>query len=369
MKFTIMARELADAVGWVSHALPKRPTVPVLAGILFEAGDDGVTLSAFDYDTSRRIAVELDAPIEPGRALLPGRVLVELVKALPKGDLVDVAVDFGEKEAAIRCGKAEFGLPLMPVDDYPNLPKMPDAVGKVDSKVLADAVARVAVAAGRDDSIPMITCVRVEIGDGVVDLAATDRYRLAWHSGLSWSPTLEQADSLGASIPAKTLADIVRGFPAGPVEVCISKQLAGFACDGRSTTVRLLDDEFIKYKARMTVDTKVTAEVDAAELVKVVKRVALMAERHTPVRLSFTQDGVLVEAGNADAGRAAELVDCKLDGDDIQIAFQPVYLLDGIQAVGGTAKLEMESSTKPAMITGTGDAGLRYLVVPIRLSA
>lgn len=367
MKFTIMARELADAVGWVSHALSRRPVVPVLGGILFEAGDDGVTLAAFDYDTSRRIAVELDAPIDGGRALLPGRVLVELVKALPKGDLVDVVAD--KTEAVIRCGRSKFALPLLPVDDFPNLPKMPDAVGKVDSKVLADAVARVAVAAGRDDSIPMITCVRVEIGDGVVDLAATDRYRLAWHSGLSWSPTLEQADSLGASIPAKTLVDIVRGFPAGPVEVCVSKQLAGFACDGRSATVRLLDDEFIKFKARMTVDTKVTAEVDAAELVKVVKRVALMAERHTPVRLSFTQDGVLVEAGNADVGRAAELVDCKLDGDDIQIAFQPVYLLDGIQAVGGTAKLEMESSTKPAMITGTGDAGLRYLVVPIRLSA
>lgn len=366
MKFTIMAGELADAVGWVSHALPKRTPTPVLAGVLLEAGDDGVTFSAFDYETSRCLSVELDAPIDPGRALLPGRLLGDVAKALPKNELVDVAVE--DREVVIRCGPSKYGLPLMPVDDYPSLPKTPAEVGTVDSKALADAVAHVVASAGRDNTLPMLTCVRVDIGDGCIDLATTDRYRIAWRTNLAWEPALD-AGSHGLMIPARTLHDIARSLPTGPVQIGISNGLAAFTADGRTTTIRLLDDQFIDYKARMKVDAKVTAEVDADALVKVVKRVALMAERHTPVRLSFTQDGVLVEAGGVDVGRAAEQVDCTLNGDDIMVAFMPQYLLDGIQSAGGTAKLEMETSTKPVMITGSGDVGLRYLVVPIRLSA
>ncbi|MBF8187356.1 DNA polymerase III subunit beta [Nonomuraea sp. K274] len=370
MKFTIMAGELADAVGWASHALPKRAPVPVLGGILIEAGDDGVELSAYDYDTSRRIAVELDAPAVAGRVLLPGRTLCEVVKAFPKNGLVDVAVD--DREAVLRCGRSEYGLPLMPVDDFPTLPKVPELVGAVDSKALADAVAHVVASAGKDNTLPMLTCVRVDVGDGCIDLAATDRYRIAWRTNLPWEPALD-AGGHGLMIPARALHDIARSLPDGQVQVGIGGGLAAFTSEGRTTTIGLLDDQFIDYKARMKVDAKVdakvTAEVDADVLVKVVKRVALVAERHASVRLSFTQGGVLVEAGGADAGRAAEHVDCTLDGDDIRVGFTPQYLLDGLQAVGGVAKLEMETSTKPVMITGSGDAGLRYLVVPIRLSA
>lgn len=369
MKFTIMARELADAVGWVSHALPKRPMVPVLAGILLEAGDDGVTLAAFDYDTSRRIAVELDAPIEPGKALLPGRVLVELVKALPKGELVDVAAD--DTEVTIRCGKAEFALPLIPVDDFPNLPKPPVTVGSIHSKMLVHAVAQVAIAAGKDDSLPMLTGVRIEAGDGLIHLATTDRYRLTWRT-VAWTPALDGPEEVKALIPARVLADIVRGFPDGDVQVALDDGLACFSGDGRTTTVRLLDDQFIKFRdifAKAVEETRFTAEVDSGDLAKAVKRVALLAERSSPARLSFGQGKVLVEAGGGDTGRASEPVDCKLDGDDVQVAFDPGKLLDALNAFGGgPVRIRMVGPGKAALFARPDDSTYRHLVMSIRLS-
>ncbi|MFE3449652.1 DNA polymerase III subunit beta [Nonomuraea sp. NPDC059194] len=366
MKLTIMAGELADAVGWVSHALPKRPSAPVLGGILAEVDDDGVTFCAFDYDTSRRITVELDSPLTPGRALLPGRVLAELVKALPKGELVDVAVD--EKEAVVQCGRAEFALPLMPVDDYPNLPKQPAAVGTVHSKMLGYAVAQAAVAASTDDSLPLLTGVRLEVGDGLIDLAATDRYRLTWRT-LAWSPVLDGPADVKALIPARILQDIARSLPEGDVAVGLGDGLASFSCKGRSTTVRLLDPEFPDFRAMFAkVEAATTATVDGGELVKVVKRVALMAPRSTPVRLSFGQGRVLVEAGGEE-GRAAEAVDCKVDGADVTIPFNAAYLVDALNAfTGGPVQVRVSTPGRPCLLKRADDDTYQHIVMSIRAS-
>ncbi|MGW4469693.1 DNA polymerase III subunit beta [Nonomuraea sp. NPDC004354] len=368
MKFTLLAGELADAVGWVSPALPKRPAAPVLGGILIEAGDvgewEGLALSAFDYDTSRQITIELDSTIDPGRALLPGRVLAELVKALPKGELVDVAVE--EKEAVIRCGRAEFALPLMDVDDYPNLPTRPAAVGTVHSKMLAHAVAQAAVAASTDTSLPQLTGVRLDVGDGLIDLAATDRYRLTWRT-LAWSPVLDGPHDVKALIPARVLQDIARSLPEGDVEVGLSDGLASFTCKGRSTTVRLLDPQFIDFRAMFAkMEPTSIATVDGGELVKVVKRVALMAPRSAPVRLSFGQGRVLVEAGGEE-GRAAEVVDCKLDGADVTIPFNAAYLVDALNAfTGGLVQVGVSQAGKPCLFKRADDDTYQHIVMSIR---
>ncbi|MEV0382859.1 DNA polymerase III subunit beta [Nonomuraea sp. NPDC050643] len=366
MQITINAKALADAVGWTAAALANRYVAPVLGGILIETSADMATLSAFDYDTSRRITIPADVTA-PDRALLPGRVLAEIAKALPKDEDLDITID--SKEAVIRCGRSEFALPLMPVEDFPTLPAAPDPVGSVDATELAAAVAHTATAVGRDPKLPMLTGICVDIGDGCIDMGATDRYRMTWRS-LAWEPTLDGTVPARTLIPADILTSALRGLPAGPVIVGLSSRLASLTSAGRTVTIGLLDPEFIDYKARIG-ETKSdrTAEVDAAELAQVVKRVALLAERMTPVRLSWTDKGVLVEAGSADVGRAAELVDCKLNGDGLSTAFNPAFLIDGLNAVGGTATFHMLASAKPVLLTGTGDPELRYLVVPIRLSA
>lgn len=367
MKITINAKTFADTIAWAAQALNSRHPAPILGGMLLETGDGTLTLSVFAYDTSRRITVPADVTA-PDRALLPGRVLTELAKNLPKTEDVDLTTD--DREAVIQCGKAEFRLPLLPVDDYPTLPETPPVAGTVDAGELAAAVTHTATAASSDTATPMLTGVCFDIGDGCIDLGATNRYRMAWRT-LSWEPVLDQDDvPARVLIPADMLTSTVRGFPGGPVQVHLSERLAAFTSSGRTVTIGLLDPEFIDCKARIEEASKDrTAEVDAAELAAVVKRVAVLAERLTPVRLSWTDKGVLVEAGSEDVGRAAELVDCKLDGEGLTTAFNPVFLLDGLNAVGGTATFHMLAPAKPVLITGTGDPELRYLVVPIRLSA
>lgn len=368
MKFAILAGELAAAVGWVSHALPKRAAVPVLNGILLEAGDDGIELSAFDYDTSRQAAVELDAPIDPGKVLVPGRVLAEVVKTFPKGELVDVAAD--DREIVLRCGKGVYGILLMPVDDFPSLPKTPAAAGSVESKTFAQAVAQAASAASGDDTMPMLTGVRWEVGeDGLIHLAATDRYRMTWRT-LSWTPAIDgDPAAMTALIPGKVLADVARGLPDGDVQVGFDGGLAAFTADGRTVTVRLLDDQFPPFRSHFAKTEKAShiATVDTAGLAKAVKRVALMAERNTAIQLSFSQDGVLIEAGGGDVGRASEQADCGLHGDDITIAFDPGKLTAALGSFGaGPAELRMTSPTTPCVFQRDGDDTYRHLIMPIR---
>ncbi|MGW6498572.1 DNA polymerase III subunit beta [Nonomuraea angiospora] len=372
MKFTIMSGDLADAVGWVTHALPKRATSPVLLGILLQAGEvgewEGVEFSALDYETSRKTSVELDSPIDPGRILLPGRLLAEVAKVLPKNELVDIAAD--DREAVIRCGKLKYGIPLMPVEDFPSLPTVPAAIGSVSTKMFADAVAQAASAAGKDDTLPQLTGVRFEIGDGLIDLAATDRYRMTWRT-LQWEPALDAPADVKALIPAKTLADVARGLPANTsVEICLDDGLAAFVSGDRCTTIRLLDPQFPDFRAHFekVKDANITAEFDADALAKVVKRVALMAERSTPVRLSFTQAGVLVEAGGGENGRGSEQADASVKGDDITIAFDPARLLPALATFTGTVQLRMTKPASPAVLQRDGDDTYKHLVMPIRLS-
>ena len=193
MKFRVERDVLADAAAWVARSLPARPPVPVLGGVLLEAtsgpSGDRLTVSGFDYETSAR--VELDATIgDPGRVLVSGRLLADITRALPAKP-VDVVVDGAR--ATISCGNSRFSLPTMPVEDYPQLPAMPQVAGIVPGDVLAQAVQQVAVAAGRDDTLPMLTGIRLEIDGPRLTLAATDRFRLAVRE-LEWTPGGRRAD-------------------------------------------------------------------------------------------------------------------------------------------------------------------------------
>ncbi|GAA1257596.1 DNA polymerase III subunit beta [Sphaerisporangium rubeum] len=364
MKFQVDRDVLADAVAWCARSLPGRPAVPVLSGIMLEASDGGVTLSVFDYDVSARAFVEADVA-EPGTAVIPGRVLAEITKSLP-GEPVEIVTAGGE--AVLTCGSTEFGLLTLPVDDFPTLPAMPPAAGSVGGGVFAAAVGQVAVAASRDNSLPMLTGVRVDVDDVDVSLAATDRYRIAARDFL-WHPETS-GQRLSAMVPARVIADVARSLRAGEVTVGFGDGIAGFECAGRSTTVRLMDEQFIDYRSRLSDEWPITAVLKVAPFVEAVKRVALVAERHTPVRLSFTRSQVLVQAGGGDIGRGAEALPAELDGEELQIAFQPHFLLDGLAGVETEdVRLNMASPTRPVLVTDhDDDPAFRYLVMSLRLA-
>lgn len=375
MRFRVQREALAEAVAWAARSLPARPPVPVLAGLLIEATDDGLVLAGFDYEVSARVDVDAEVT-EPGKVLVSGRLLADICRSLPPAQ-VEFASD-GSK-VVVRCGSARFSLLTLPVDEYPALPEMPSASGSLPGSTFAAAVAQVSIAAGKDDTLPVLTGVRVEIEGERMTLAATDRYRLAVRE-LPWHP--EQAGlSAVALVPARTLADTARSMSAGEAVVVAlasggaGDNLVGFEGGARRTTTRLLDGEFPKYQSLLPTESASVAVVETAPFVEGVKRVALVAERNTPIRLSFTAGAVTLEAGSGDDAQASETLEADLDGEDIAIAFNPGYLLDGLGAIDAPyAQLSFTTSTKPAVLTGrpTADAeasrDYRYLIMPVRLS-
>jgi len=376
MRFRVERDALADAVAWTARALPPRPAVPVLAGLLLETDGGTLSVSGFDYEVSTQVTLEVHTGTT-GRALVSGRLLADIAKALPPHP-VDVAVEGAR--VTIACGSARFTLPTMPVEDYPTLPTMPTTAGTVDSEEFAHAVAQVAIAAGRDDTLPMLTGVRLEIDGDRITLAATDRYRLAARE-LAWKPEQDGVTQV-ALIPARTLDATAKTLTGGPqVTLALSSTGTGEGIIGfsggasrsgpasRRTTTRLLDVQFPPYEKLWPTEFAAEVEVPVAPLVEAVKRVALVAERGTPVRLEFAAGGVTLSAGGDDEGRAEEQLEVSTEGEPMMVAFNPGYLLDGLGALDAeTAVLRFTTTIKPAVLTGKDSASdYRYLIMPVRL--
>ncbi|MEV7020653.1 DNA polymerase III subunit beta [Kitasatospora sp. NPDC093558] len=375
MKFRVERDVLAEAVAWAARSLPARPPVPVLAGLLLTAQDGSLALSGFDYEVSARVELEADIE-EAGTVLVSGRLLNDISRNLPNRP-VEISTD-GQRVSVV-CGSSRFTLPTLPVDEYPALPQMPTATGTVSGDVFASAVSQAAVAAGRDDTLPVLTGVRVEIEGDRITLAATDRYRFAVRE-LLWKP--EQSDiSAVALVPAKTLQDIAKSLGSGDnVSIALSsggagEGLIGFEGAGRRTTTRLLEGEFPKFRSLFPTEFSAVAAIQTQPFLEALKRVSLVAERNTPVRLSFEQGVLTLEAGSGDDAQATERIDADLEGDDISIAFNPGYLEEGLKAIDSAyAQLSFTTPTKPALLSGKAsvdaeeDKAYQYLIMPVRLS-
>lgn len=383
MRFSIERDVLAEAVGWAARSLPSRPPVPVLAGVKVEADAAGaLVLSSFDYEVSARVEVPADVS-EPGTALVSGRLLADISRSLPARP-VEVVTE-GSK-VTVTCGASRFSLLTMPVEDYPALPAMPAVTGTVPGDVLTEAVAQVTTAASRDETLPILTGVRIEIDGDRLTLMSTDRYRLALRE-LSWSPAAPGVAAV-ALVRARTLADVARALGGGgEVSLALSadggEELMGFEAGGRRTTTLLVDGEYPKVRQLFPAESPVAAVVATTELVEAVRRVALVAERNTPVRLSFTADQVRLEAGQGEDAQASEALPATLEGEDITVAFNPQFLLDGLQALGTPfVRLSFTQPTKPAVLTGQleqeagegsgatagRDGAYRYLLMPVRMA-
>ncbi|MES4902304.1 MULTISPECIES: DNA polymerase III subunit beta [unclassified Streptomyces] len=375
MKIRVERDVLAEAVAWAARSLPARPPVPVLAGLLLKAEDSALSLSGFDYEVSARVSVEADVE-DDGTVLVSGRLLADICRALPNRP-VEISSD--GVRVTVVCGSSRFTLHTLPVEEYPALPQMPTATGTVPGDVFAAAAAQVAIAAGRDDTLPVLTGVRIEIEGDTVTLASTDRYRFAVREFL-WKPETPDISAV-ALVPAKTLLDTAKSLTSGDtVALALSgsgagEGLIGFEGAGRRTTTRLLEGDLPKYRTLFPTEFNSVAVIETAPFVEAVKRVALVAERNTPVRLTFEQGVLILEAGSSDDAQAVERVDAQLEGDDISIAFNPTFLLDGLSAIDSpVAQLSFTTSTKPALLSGKpamdaeADEAYKYLIMPVRLS-
>lgn len=379
MKIRVERDVLAEAVAWTARTIPTRPgTLPQLSGVLVTTGTDGLTMSGFDYETSARVTIPADVA-DDGQVLVSGRLLADISRALPNKP-VDVSLD-GAK-LGVTCGSSRFNLQTMPVEDYPALPEMPEVAGTVDEEVFAAAVSQAVTAAGRDDMLPVLTGVKIEIEGPTLSLLATDRFRLSLRE-LQWHP--EQADLTStALVPARVLADVARSLSGGgQLSVALGKQGAGDGLIGfesraaggsRRTTTRLIEGAFPNVRQLFPSTSDITALIDVAALIDSAKRVSLVAGRNTPVRLAFTEGMVTLEAGNGEEAQASESLEATVTGDDITIGFNPTYLLDGLGAITGShVQVAMTQPARPAALASmsgadaTPDPDFRYLLMPLRM--
>lgn len=377
MKLRVERDVLAEAVVWAARGLPSRPPVPVLAGMLVEADSEGsITLSAFDYEVSARVTVPAEVD-EPGSVLVLGRLLADISRNLP-AQPIEVVAD-GSK-VQLTCGSSRFRLLQMPTEEYPTLPVAPSPTGSVAGELFTQAVSQVSIAADRSDTLPILTGVRLEVRGDRMTFLATDRYRLATRD-ITWSPENPDIEAV-VLIPARTLLDTARSLgAAGAVDVALGQAaggegLAGFEAGRRRTTTRLLDGDYPKVTSIFPSSVETEAVLDTATLIEAVRRVSLVAERNTPVRLRFSEGQVVIDAGTGDDAQASEAVETALSGPDIDIAFNPHYLLDGLNAVNTPfTRMAFTQSSRPAVLYGQAEAeaeadeSYRYVLMPVRFAS
>jgi DNA polymerase-3 subunit beta len=330
-----------------------------------------VTLASFDYEVSAKVEISADVE-DAGEILVSGRLLAEIAKLLPAKP---VTLQLEGPKAIVTCGSATFTLLTMPLDDYPALPALPGAVGAVEAGHFASAVAQVAVAATRDETLPLLTGVRMEIEGENLTLLATDRYRLAIKE-LTWKPASPDVSRI-ALVRARTLTEVAKSFGhTEEIQVSLTApgiaDIIGFAAAGRETTSLLIDGEYPQVRKLLPDSFDVSAVLSVQSLIDAVRRVSLVADRNTPVQIAFEEGEAVLNAGTGDDAQASEVLEAEVTSP-ITVAFNPHYLLEGLSVMGTPeVRLSMNSSTKPVLFEGQADgqaqSGYKYLLVPIRFT-
>ena len=363
MRIRLERDVLAEAVQWAARSLPTRPSVPILAGLMLKAGNGEVVLSSFDYETSAQVTVKAQVA-DDGVALVSGKLLAEIARSLPNKP-VELTSDATKVE--LVCGSARFTLQTLPVSDYPALPTMPESTGTITSDDFAKAVGQVVVAAGRDELLPVFTGVRMEIDGETLSLLATDRYRMALKE-LPWNPRSTVSEG-AALVPARVLSETARSMTSGAdITLSLSSAatgdgLIGFEGTGpagvREITTRLLDGEFPKVRHLMNVQPTVTVRANTAEVEAAVKRVGLVAERNTSLRMLIGDGSITLEAATGDQAQAVEaleavVVDVTGQGMTMTAAgFNPHYISDALAALDAPyVQFSFTAPGKPCLLMG-----------------
>lgn len=368
MKLRIERDALAEAVAWAARTLPSRPTNPVLSGVLLEASQETVRLSSSDQAVSSQVAIDAEVG-EPGNAVVSGRLLADIAKALPGRP---VAMTLEGTRMVLQCGRARFTLPTLPVAEYPTLPALPPVLGSCVGHTFADAVGQVAIAASRDDALPVLTGILVQFAEESITLAATDRYRLAVRQ-FPWQPSGPDREA-SVLIRAKTLLDLARplaGVDAVDLALDEAHSMIGITGANRRSTTPVLDGDFPDYRRLLPKEAAAIAVVSTTELIESVKRVKLVMDRtNVPMQLSISDGEVLLKAGGGEDAGASDILECELQGDPIKIAFNPEYLLEGLAAVQAPlTRLQMNEPNRPAVLRAhTDDSDYQYLLMPVRMA-
>ncbi|HYM64010.1 MAG TPA: DNA polymerase III subunit beta [Gaiellaceae bacterium] len=367
MKVTCPREELAQKLGVVGRAVSSRTSVNILTGILLRAEGGRLSLAATDMEISLRVTLGAQVE-EEGSVVIPGRLLVDIVRLLPSGE---VTLEHRAEEgiAHLVCGSASYGLHTYSPDDFPRLPEIaPDESFSIERAALLDTIMKVGRSASRDESRPVLTGVLVRFDAGKLIMAATDSYRLSVKETVI---TEGPAGEVEAIVPARALSELARiaqASDADSLTVGIQENQIVFGVDDVWLTARRIDGQFPNYRQLLPETFEAEVELPREELLDVVRRTGLMAQRKSPLRLRFEEGQLTISAQTQDVGEAHESLPAAYTADPIEIGFNAEFLRDGLESLeDDQVRLKLISPLRPGLIQGVGDDFL-YLIMPIRLA-
>jgi DNA polymerase III subunit beta len=366
VKLSTSSQELFAKLQVVSRVASTRSAVQALSGVQI-AADDSVELRATDMEVALR--VPLEAEIErPGTVVLPARLLVDVVRQLPSGE-VSLELRPAEQDVEVVAGTARFHIRTLRSEDFPPLPEPGgDQIVTMPAPAFTETITRVARSASRDETRPILTGILVSAGGEELRMVATDSYRL---SVKETRLDAALAEGFEANVPARALEELGRLVrdDVDDIRIGVRANQVVFEVDGLALSSRLIDGQFPNYRQLLPEAYEHELTVNREEFLEVVRRISLMAQKNAPLRLSFSEGEVSISAQTPDVGEASEPMPIPFAGEPFEIGFNPDFLLAGLESAGSAdVVLKLISPLRPGLLESADGSGFLYLIMPIRLN-
>jgi DNA polymerase-3 subunit beta len=368
MKLSLSRDNLFAALQIVSRAVSTRATLPSLGGIQLEATDGGLTLRATDMELGLTMTIDEVEIESPGTVLLPGRLLGDVVRSLPTGD-VTLALRPEPRDVEITASAARFHLRTLSAEDFPRLPELAEDAATLPATPLAETIDRVARAASRDEVRPILTGVLFQAEGSTLTMVATDSYRLSVKHTELESPL---AATIEANVPARALRELARIIGQGGAEevaLSLARNQAVFRAGGVVLSSRLIEGQFPSWRQLIPESFEHEVRLPREELLEVARRISQLAQRNAPLRFAFAEGELTIAAETPEVGDASESIPAPYSGEALEIAFNPQFVVEGIESVDGEELvIKLSSPLRPGLLEPIGREDFSYLVMPIRLN-
>lgn len=368
MKLSLPTSDLLTQLQSATRVASSRTTIQALSGVMLSAEGDQPLLLATDTEVGLRLPLAGEI-LSPGAAVLPARLLLEVVRSLP-GDTVSLELRAAEQDVELISRSAKFHLRTLRAEDFPSLPQpSPESRMSLPAQAFVDTALQVSRSASRDETRPVLTGVLVSASGTELRMVATDSYRLSVKTATLESP-LE--GSIEANVPARALAElarIVQGSELSSLSVSLGQNQIVFELDHIVLSSRLIDGQFPNYRQLLPESVEHELRLSSAEVADVVRRISLLAQKNAPLRLAFEEGQLTVSAQTPDVGEASETLPVPFAGEPFEIGFNPEFLRDGLESVESEELvLKLISPLRPGLIESPDDGGFVYLIMPIRLN-
>jgi DNA polymerase-3 subunit beta len=369
MKLSLTTVELLAQLQTIARVASTRSAVQALSGVMIVASDSAAELLATDMEVGLRMPLKADIA-RPGRAVLPARLLLDVVRALPATN-VSMELRSSEQDVELLCGGALFHLRTLRAEDFPSLPPVPDGDSMMlPAEIFVQTIERVARSASHDETRPVLTGILISASDQELRMVATDSYRLSVKRSALEAPV---QGSFEVNVPARALQEltrVVQQYQCAELTVGLDQNQVIFGLDGVVLSSRLIDGQFPNYRQLIPESADHELTLSTAELTGVVRRISLLAQKNAPLRLAFREGELIVSAQTPDVGEASETIPVPFHGEPFEIGFNPEFLRDGLESID-TDELVMKliSPLRPGLIESPAAGDFVYLVMPIRLNA